>query len=499
MARMNNKTNNKFSKGSNKNAKGSNKKGRSNVNFQKNNGSVSFEDNNSKFSGAHPEGCDAKKGMNDPSWYAANPQLLKDSASFSYNASLGSPFRLDTMIGNANSEMVLEPEFSTIPGLMAFQTFLTPGISTDTQSPVNLAAQNVYSFVRYKNSGAANYDSPDLMLYLLAMDSLYSAWNWAKRLYGITATYSQYNTYMPKALIEANNVDFQDIIDNLSNFRAGLNRAATAISSFCVPATFPYFVRHAWMFSNVYLDSNTPKSQMYEFVPAGFYKYDETTSPNGGVLSLIGVTYPSTMPKLKYKDILHILNTMVEALGYSEDIGIMSGDILKAYGESGLYTLTPIGEDYTVVPVYNEEILTQIHNLKNQVVEDNVNFNITQDPNTNCIIFNPAVSTSYGPKTYLEGVSLNMPWKDVEPKDSMVASRLIALLTKDEGGKTAHFNLLPTEFIGKIVVYQYRGVVGKLYSSMTLTAVDFNTSIELRSTATEGQIRNTINSLLFQA
>ena len=81
------RTTNSKSQDRNNNNFGKNKKGngKGNRNWDKTN-----DERKSKFSGPNSNGCDVNKGMNDPSWYAANPQLLKDSASFSYNAALGS-------------------------------------------------------------------------------------------------------------------------------------------------------------------------------------------------------------------------------------------------------------------------------------------------------------------------------------------------------------------------------------------------------------------------
>lgn len=114
--------------------------------------------------------------FNDPSWYYNSEQILRDVASFSFMKPLGYPLRYQNQVGpTAGSNTVMMNGFSGfVPGVLSVQVGLTPGISTDSQSPLNLAATNIYSFVRHKNSGSRNYDSPDLMLYLLAMDSLFS-------------------------------------------------------------------------------------------------------------------------------------------------------------------------------------------------------------------------------------------------------------------------------------------------------------------------------------
>lgn len=45
-----------------------------------------------------------------------------------------------------------------------------------------------------------------------------------------------------------------------------------------------------------------------------------------------------------------------------EDINIMSGDILKAYGESGLYSLPMLGEEEQIEISHDADLLEQFKN-----------------------------------------------------------------------------------------------------------------------------------------
>lgn len=317
----------------------------------------------SKFKGSE---LPTEHKYNDVSWYTKNDAMLKDAASLSYNTPLGSPLHLEKvfMATKSTSSIKVNSYLDTIPGLMSLRVVPTVGVSTNSASPANLAAQNIYSYVRYQNSGAKNYDQADLMLYLLAMDSIYASWNYMKRAYGVLSMYSQYNKYMPKAYFRAFGLDFEDFLSNIADFRMFLNQTAAEISSFCVPAVMSFFVRHSWMFSNVYKDSDNYKAQQYLFTPAWLYKYDETGSKFGG--RLVPVVFPkdSAYPftPWKFVDLKTNIRSMIDAVAYSEDIGVMSGDILKAYGQGQLFKLEPVLPDYTVQPVYMEEVLNQIHN-----------------------------------------------------------------------------------------------------------------------------------------
>lgn len=410
--------------------------------------------NNPKFDGSR-DSSDRISAYNDASWYSLNPQMLQDSASYSYNAAIGSPFRVDRIFGDDVAKA--GATVSAVPGILSIELFPSPGVSSDKQSPINIAAQNIYSYVRYQNSGAANYDAPDLMMYLLAMDSVYMMWNFMKRAYGMISQYSQFNRYMPAAYCAASHLDYDDLVANLADFRAYINQTAAKISAFCVPAVMSYFVRHSWLFANIYKDSDTLKAQQYIFVPGIYYQFAEVASTSGTMLQAMPFTMnqPTTNPH-KFADLVNVMNGMINALQYSEDAGIMSGDILKAYGESKLFRLSKVEPDFTVTPVYNEEVLTQIHNLTQVSYLSTMQpsaLNITQDPDTNLITYDPVINTAGSVPSY--SVLINLPWSNVTPENTMVATRLVAVLRTNSSGTGANFQVLGSEFVGHLHIWTY--------------------------------------------
>lgn len=390
---------------------------------------------------------DMSHKYNDVSWYAKNPEMLRDAASFSYNSPVGNRIPVyQSLVAGYNEDgsqilTIADPGPGTVPGLIGLTFVPTIGTSTTSTSPANLAAQNIYSYVRYMNSGAKNYDQADLMIYLLSMDSIYMMWNWAKRMYGYARMYAQKNRYMPLAYARIDGIDLVDMQEHLADYRLTLNALASQISSFCVPAVMPLFVRHSWMVSNIYKDSEIEKAQQYMFTPSFYYQYDETGSQYGGQLlaKSVGLTTG------KFSEILTLIQDQLDAIAYSEDIGVMSGDILKAYGQDKLFKITPVDPMYTVEPVYNEEVLNQIHNSSVIGTAGWSNYNITQDPNTGYLIYNPSFPAPYFTKTeYM----VNMPWNDVTPENTMVGTRLSALLGNvDATSKKANIVAMGTEFI----------------------------------------------------
>lgn len=394
-----------------------------------------------------------QKGFNDPMWYAKNEQMLRDSASYSYNSPVGTdlPFQFDLNVKH-------NPKATSVPSLLGLHFIMGPGVSEDASSPVNLAAQNIYAYVRYNNSGAKNYDSPDLMMYLLAMDSLYAGWNWLKRIYGYCFVYSQYNITMPQCFAAADHIDLDDFRANLANFREYLNLTAAQISSFCVPAVMPLFTRHSWMCSNIYKDANTNKAQMYMFVPRKLYKFSETGSEYGTSLDPVDIPgFKGDSHMATLAEVEEWFSDLINAVSYSEDFGIMSGDILKAYGQDKLFKLSPVFDDYSVLPVYNEEVLSQIHNGTVLIGWKTASLAVTQDPSNGWIKWSP-VFTAGGSMSYKDSVIINMPWDDVTPANTMVASRLTATYKKITDPGSFGIGAMGSEFLSDMqIVRQFNG------------------------------------------
>lgn len=383
--------------------------------------------------------------FNDWTWYAKNQQMLEDSASFSYNAPLGTDLPFGKMFPSADLSMV-KAHLKAVPGLYSLRFVPTPGLSISSTSPANLAAQNIYSYIRYMNSGAKNYDQADILLYLLSMDSIYTMWNWAKRMYGYARTYSNRNKYLPRVFALSEAIAFEDLVSNLADFRYRLNQLASQISSFCVPAVMPLFIRHSWMVSNIYKDSDSDKAQMYMFSPDVFYEYDETGSKYGGRLVANKLKDANEHNVYTYRDVCSLIQSMLDQVAYSEDIGVMSGDILKAYGQDKLFKLTPVEPDYQVVPVYNEEVLNQIHNSKmSPITSDYSQLNITQDPDSGFIIWNPTLKKDVMQQT---AAMVNMPWDNVTPANTMVATRLTSLQNSED-----KFICVGSEFVSNRVLF----------------------------------------------
>ena len=378
---------------------------------------------------------------NDPSWYNLDKQLVKDVASVAYGQPLGSLVRSYTTQGDVTK----------FPGIMSIHFIPTIGITgkTDT-TPINVAAKNIYGFVRYANSGARNYEAVDLMLYLLAIDSAITQLQFAKTLYSVALTAKGENWFYGKAMLSqllgGNSAGAEDILNNLSQFRTAINTFAVQLNSFYVPNTMPIYQRHAWIVSNIFKDHEVKKSQTYHFIPEVYYTYDDV---NGKLIPSF-TPYSSLGVNPTVANIIAMFNSIITAFTTSEDIGIMSGDILKAYGNDGVFFFDSITEDYHVEATYSPEVLSQINaatlvgSCDDGSIED-FGVDIYQDglgnilmgnatTKTNVItipnLTNPEQSTTF----QYNPLCINMYKDDVSPDDTMVATRLMAYISSGTNG-----------------------------------------------------------------
>lgn len=379
---------------------------------------------------------------NDYRWYVKDEQLLKDFASFPFGYPLGNEAQDTYTPGNSVA----------YPGIMAHYFVPSVGVSNNENTPVNVAMRVFFAQVRKANSGATNYDPADMMIYVLAMDSINMYFRYMRRAYGLIRAYLQKNRYYPKAIIEAMGIDYQDIVSNMANFRGYMNMYAAKARSLAMPGILSYYARHAWMCDSLYVDSDTVKAQVYMYVPNEFYRFGLKSGGSGkgaGMLTSVPLFTPGTTA-LTFSDLVNYGDELLNPLLANQDINIMSGDILKAFGEGAMLLLPDVPDDYLCLPSYSKEVLSQMENLTS-FGGSYVGGSITQNTEvgTGYIVANPgikvvlnvptgltptvanaaaAVEEAYAPFNSNSRVLVNMHSQDPTPADVMVATRGTILL-----------------------------------------------------------------------
>lgn len=392
---------------------------------------------------------DAKTATNDPKWYGMDPALLRDSASIPFSWSVGTPIDLH----NPALDSIPGGQAYAIPGICKITLVPSLGRTKSASDPVNVAAFQIYSFVRHLNSGHSNYDAPDLMIYLTAMSQVYSYINYLQRVYGTVSLYAQKNRYLPNHLLTAMGVDPESVRSSLASFRYSINVLINKAASLCVPAVMPLFARYASMYQNIYIEGGTMKDQLYFYNPDGFWFYNLNADQSG---MLEYKMLPVSGAGMTVDDMIDYGNNMLARLVQSEDMNIMSGDIRKAYGDGALIKLTPLPEFYPIVPIPDAAVLLQMKNatiVRGIKVEE---LNVIQDPSHAHLVFNPKANSSvrsqnyqtkadaYLLQGYLEDRVLTLDSPEPTPEEIMETTRLMVVgsnYVRSEDGLNASLEL----------------------------------------------------------
>lgn len=312
---------------------------------------------------------------NDVAWYARNEQLLRDVGKFSFNNPVGTNFSKLVFKNSGFHKPLLEVHS---PGIFSVNIIPAYGINGTAFDALNLAATQIYNKLRGENSGGKNYDPNDYMMYLIAMDQMFTWYAYLMRAYGIMSHYTFFNKYTPRYLVETMGFDYNDLNGKFSDFRRLINTIALKMSAFCVPRGMPIFERHARMFGNVYKDADHTKAQYYMYNCAYIGYYDPTYSQTGGGIQWEPVTQKnqrfgneSGWNKLGLSDIENITNLILGGAN-DEDFVIMSGDTLKAWGYDGIWKQSMIDEQFALEPIFDFTWLTQIQNMSSLDMDHNV-------------------------------------------------------------------------------------------------------------------------------
>lgn len=436
------------------NYKGKNNRSNKRNNIKRNskgNNSTNAKDPEMKVRGTDP----IKDRTNDPKWYAANPQLMTAAGSYSFSNVLGTKLPITQ---------------HSFPGIMTMSWIPTLG----TDDPAVIATRNVYSFVRHANSGSANYDAPDLMMYILAVDSAFSYIANLIRLYGVMRLFDQRNKYMPRAIVRSMGINYDSILENLANLNYYINSLVARASVLWIPDTMPFVERHYWLNSNIFCDGASSKAQLYIPLQYSYYKYNPTLTSYGGGLE------PKQLPDfangLTYTQLVNFGEDLFSQLdANNEDFGIMGGDILKAYGKEHLYTISEIPFNYTVMPIYSTEVLSQFHNATTTGILPG---NIVQSPNGDIKLEWPTSGTDAGARAYIPS-NLMLDFFQSEaptPEQVMVATRLSTAWqwwNTVESGGTSKYSIVPghvgTEIVATFIMWYYDGEALRYSSFYTTT------------------------------
>lgn len=347
---------------------------------------------------------DKLSSLNDISWYKRYPELLEASARIAFPYRPGMSLHMGT-VKFPESNGPVNTSYD-VPGVATLKWIPSFGRSTKATDPTSIAAREIYSKVRSKYSGSLDADAPDFIMYLGALDSIYSYIGALKRIYRILDIYTPQNYILPDGLLRMMGLTtgtINHLRTDKANFNLMINQLIRMTKKFAMPASMDMFVRHYWMNDNVYTDRADVNSQFYVFSQAGFYKYASVNTPAG--VPAAGLTlqvapwggldeFNSTDPV----DALYNFGAqLINALSAWDDCYTISGYLMRAYEGVTQFTVDelPLHEQFS--PVFVPEVLSQIENsvgvlASNAQTPTNIRgTDVSQDPATNAVLYTPSV------------------------------------------------------------------------------------------------------------
>lgn len=355
-------------------------------------------DKKSKSSKDVESNVDANKGFNDFSWYNKNPILLESAARIPFAVPTGGEVNAGTLYWNAGSGTEAQTKSWATSGVMALDVSPAIGYSDSPDSPATIAAREIYAKVRKVYSGTLAVDAPDFMMYLLALDGIFSYIARLKRIYRTINVYSGVNKYTPDVLLGMNlglesNTGTNVILDSLRNNKTklwgGINTLIHNVSKFTCPAIMDIFNRHYWMNDNYFMDRANRKAQIYMFRQSHFWKFGLDSEMRGSVsaVSFGGLAAFKNVDAVDY--LLNFGNDLLGALNDDEDAYTINGYLQRAFEGYPMFKIDDLREDEIAEFVYSPEVLWQIHNAKIIPAAEPMKINVTQTGINSNVISTP--------------------------------------------------------------------------------------------------------------
>lgn len=399
---------------------------------------------------------------NPVAFYTKFSKFARDAANVQFATVLGNEIEV------APVEFADVPHKWYVPGLMRIRFTPTIGISNDFSSPINRASNRFYTYLRSNQKASGDYDHQDVTMMEISMDSCYMFHALCSRLYKLVRDFTPVNLYYPRALVSASGGIYDDIKENLQDFRAYINQYAYNLGQYALPKDMTLFDRHRWMCEGIYVDSSSSKAQTYMFVPDGFWKYDNTVETGSQCTWVPYLTQGASSGQHTVAQLMEIGDALLNAVSNDSDFATISGDIYNFFG-GDTYKLPYLNENDQIAPSYDEIVLSQIENLSLVGPLDLTSLVISQNPNVNqgAILFQPTLSVTYGNVSQgWHSIPMNFHKDDVTPDDIIEATRLMAVLEPVQKlGDLPQISACGTELITTLDVFTRNPATGAFRSN----------------------------------
>lgn len=423
-----------------------------------------------------PSAKEPRSSLNDVSWYTRHPLLLQAAASLPFVNKAGMVVDAGTFSIDLSAASSPQRAKYGIPGVAAIRYNYAFGYSdNDLNSPPSIATQELFSIIRNKFSGTLKIDPPDCIFFLMGLDQIHAWVAEAKRLYRAANVFSGENYDYPyrvwNALTCVNHLDIDDVRQHRMEMLSGINLIIAALNQINFPAFMDLFNRHRWMNEHIYADEPRANAQSYVFVPNGYYHVNVTGETGTKlVFQSADKSAGSSTYKLTVAEYIQRGWDMLSAFKQLEDVFTTNGYFGRAFENVPNLMVAELLIGETQNPVYEAEVLDQIHNIR--AVGEVTNLDITQNPATGAIVCTPTlvkVGSAKGDVITYPAPIIDIPMDNPSPAVVAVATRLTPSIVRH--GK--NYELHPaTEYVTKIQLYTAGDDVLGIRGGQTLTSYE---------------------------
>lgn len=354
-------------------------------------------------SGADSTGGPATYGSlanrsNDISWYNKYPTLLSAAASVPF------PYKPGMLLELAQNDIY---GYAGIPGVCVINWYPSIGYAQQPTDPINITCHEIFGKVRAAYSSDLAADAPDFGVYFLSLDAIFGYIADLKRLYRVLNAYNPNNYSVPDAVLIALGVSVinaETLRANKMQLFAAINELIAMSRKFLCPALMPLFNRHYWMNDNVYTDAPYPNAQLYVFKQVAYFKFALQATPDNvqaGGLQMVSSPIPNVT---SVQQLYNFGVSLINALSTWDTSYTISGYLRRAYEGAPTFVVEDLRLEETLVPQYDEVVLSQIENVFPTV--GYIPSVVSQDPKTNSLLFKPVVNVENS-SNFAAAVALN--------------------------------------------------------------------------------------------
>jgi hypothetical protein len=377
---------------------------------------------------------------NDVSWYFDNAVLAEQVSSISFNQFIGTAKTFD---------------FTEFNPPVAAALFLNPSVgwmdeSDPTYTGVNQQGIKLYTALSSGNAKTTQYAPQDVTTLILALGEVISLSEAARRAMGLAFTYNKRNWAYAADVIRMAGFDPVDLFSNLAAYRIRFNTIINKVNKIAFPDNIRWFKKCSYLYSHLFLDSESPMSQTYFYRPYSTWIIDET-GDEGTILRTKQLNLTESMDSFLDK-----LEEVIDAILSAATFQYIYADILRLYGDAQLYTLPFLTEDYIVVPEYDPLAKLQINNAiitgEPNATERDLNVTPKNDvwpvASTNKLAYSPEFTTKKHPRKAVLNFPHSMGNPDVVQR--IEASRFVSLFRNSSGEGGA---ALADHYVVQVIFY----------------------------------------------